>query len=163
MNSQISEKYIHRIFDAGIILKGIDGALEIIGGLLLIFVRPETINHIVASLTQYELVEDPKDLIANFIVNSTHLTPQSQLFGMLYLLSHGIIKIFIVAGLLKDKLWAYPAGIIIFSGFGVYQIYRYIHTYSLGLLILTILDAIVIILTWHEYRIVKGKQTEKIS
>jgi uncharacterized membrane protein len=158
MDNQTEEKYIHRIFDIGIILKGIDGLLEIVGGLLLIFIRPETINGIVAALTQYELVEDPQDLIANFILRAIHLTSQSQIFGILFLLSHGIIKVFIVAGLLKNKLWAYPAGIVIFSGFGIYQLYRYFHTYSLGLLLLTILDVFVIILTWHEYKIVKQKE-----
>lgn len=157
MDNTTEEKYIHKVFDISIILKGIDGILEIIGGLLLILVKPETINYIVASLTQYELVEDPNDAIANFILHTVHLTAQSRIFGILYLLSHGIIKIFIVAGLLKNKLWAYPAGITIFSVFGVYQIYRYLHTNSLMLLILTITDAFVIFLTWHEFKMIEDK------
>jgi len=75
----------------------------------------------------------------------------------LFLLSHGIVKVLIVAALLKNKLWAYPAGIVIFAGFGVYQMYRYFHTYSPGLLVLSILDLAVILLTWHEYAVARNK------
>jgi uncharacterized membrane protein len=33
----------------------------------------------------------------------------TQNFDVFYLLSHGIVKLFLVAALLKNKLWAYPA------------------------------------------------------
>lgn len=146
---------LHKLFDIGIILKGLDGLLEVAGGILFLFIRPETLNHFLLSLTRYELLEDPKDKIANYILSLGQLSGGSKLFGILFLLSHGIIKVFIVIGLLKNKLWFYPLGIFVFSAFGLYQIYQYSHTHSLGLLILTILDVVVVALTWHEYREIK--------
>jgi len=44
-----------RVFEIGIILKGLDGVLETIGGLLLLAVTPATINDVVSRLTQHEL------------------------------------------------------------------------------------------------------------
>jgi len=40
----------------------------------------------------------------------------------------------------------------VFAAFSVYQTYRYTHTHSGLLLVLTILDLILIYLTWEEYR-----------
>jgi len=38
-------------FDIGIFFKGLDGVLEIVGGLVLFVVRPETITGILTTLT----------------------------------------------------------------------------------------------------------------
>jgi uncharacterized membrane protein len=60
-----------------------------------------------------------------------------------------------VAGLLLKLRWAYPAAIVAFTLFVVYQLYRYSHTHSTALLALSALDAAVIALTWLEYRRLK--------
>ncbi|MDE2212979.1 MAG: DUF2127 domain-containing protein [Patescibacteria group bacterium] len=148
------ERYIHRIFVWGILLKAFDGILEILGGIGLLF------SGVLAStamrLIQSELIEDPKDFLAT---NLQHLLPiilaNSGLFPTIYLLSHGIIKLFLVVGLLRDKVWAYPSAIVVFGLFVMYQLYRYTFTHSIWLLLLTVLDLIVIGLTWHEYRFFK--------
>ena len=69
----------------------------------------------------------------------------------LYLLSHGVIKLFVIIGLLQQKLWYYPTALVIFGLFIVYQLYRFSFTHSPWLLVLTVLDIIVMWLTWHEY------------
>jgi hypothetical protein len=43
---------LDRVFETGIILKGLDGVLETIGGVLLLAVTPTTINTVVSGLTQ---------------------------------------------------------------------------------------------------------------
>jgi len=48
---------LDQTFEVGIILKGLDGLLEVIGGLLLLVVSPATIDRLVTSLTQHELSE----------------------------------------------------------------------------------------------------------
>lgn len=149
------ERRLRQLFDASIIIKGLDGLLQVAAGVLLLFVKPQSLNRALIALTEHELLQDPKDKIANYILSLGHLSAGSKLFGILFLLSHGLIKIFIVIGLLKNKLWFYPLGIVVFTAFGLYQIYQYSHTHSLGLLILTILDVFVVALTWHEYRVIK--------
>jgi len=42
-------------FKIGLVLKGLDGILEVAGGLLLLFLSPAAIEHIVRMLTAHEL------------------------------------------------------------------------------------------------------------
>ena len=51
-------------FKIGLLLKAADGVLEIVGGVLLSFLSPARIEHIVRTLTTHELAQDPHDLIA---------------------------------------------------------------------------------------------------
>jgi len=77
-------------------------------------------------------------------------------------LSHGVIKAVLVYALLKDKLWAFPWAIGVFTAFGIYQIYRYVVQPSGWLIALTILDVIVIALTWLEWqRVTQQRSLER--
>ena len=126
------------------------------GGILLFWVNPATLNRIVILLTQSELSEDPKDLIANLLIKTAQkFSVSTQLFGIVYLLSHGVIKIVLVASLWQRRLWAYPAAIIFFTAFCIYQMYRFLFTHSIWLIFLTVLDIFVIALTWIEYHRLK--------
>jgi len=143
---------IHRTFEAGIFLKGLNGVFELIGGILLLLIKPTAIQGFVALLTEGELSHDPSDFVANFFVHSAQsLSVSAQLFGALFLLSHGIIKLALIAALYKRKLWAYPSAILVFGLFGMYQMYRYVYTASPWLIALTALDIIIIVLTGLEY------------
>ena len=152
MNQQRKSQITHILFDLSVIGKGIDGVLEIVGGVLLFFISPDRIHSVIKVLTQHELSEDPKDLIATYLLNSTlNLASGTMIFAAVYLLWHGMVKVGLVAALLFKRRWAYPAAIVAFSLFIVYQLYRYIHTRSPELLALSILDVFVITLTWMEY------------
>ncbi|HYV33339.1 MAG TPA: DUF2127 domain-containing protein, partial [Candidatus Limnocylindria bacterium] len=117
----------------------------------------QTINRLVVFLTQGELSRDPKDLWANFLFKvGQELSIGGQYFGAIFLLSHGVIKLFLIYALFKKKLWAYPLAIIIFALFIVYQMYRYSHTASILMLALSVLDVGVIWLTYLEYKNLKS-------
>lgn len=140
-------------FKISVTLKGIDGALEVIGGLVLPFVRPATLAHIARTLTQHELSEDPHDFVARHVLRSTHhLTHGTTLFAALYLLSHGVAKLVLVVAVLQRRLWAYPGLIALLGAFIIYQCYRLAYRVSLGLVLLTVFDAFVVWLTWREWR-----------
>jgi len=153
-------KGLHWTFEVGLILKGLDGILEIIGGILLAVVSPHAISHFVHDVTAHELSEDPHDLIARSLLRATgHLTGSSTTFGAVYLLAHGVVKVALVALVLKRKLWAYPLLIVVLIVFIVYQIYRISAVrFSWGLTILTIFDAALVWLTWREYQSQKAKR-----
>ena len=148
---------IHIFFNLSVIAKGIDGVLEIVGGLLLLFISPDRISAFIQVLTQHELSEDPRDLVATYLLNSTHnLTKGVTMFAAAYLLWHGMVKAGLVAALLLKRRWAYPAAIVAFFLFLVYQLYQYTHTHSPALLALSIVDTLVITLTWIEYKRLKA-------
>src|SRR3954463_8042626 len=136
----------HVAFEIGVILKGLNGLLELIGGIL--------------------LLRFPASAIRQFVVNISHnpaiagqLSPHAERFAALYLLSHGIVKGVLVYGLLRDKLWAFPWAIAVFTAFGAYQIYRYVVEPSGWLIALTVLDVLVILLTIAEWKRVKNART----
>lgn len=151
-----SEKNIRLFFDVSLIIKGVLSLFEIIGGVALYFVTKNLILRIADFVTRQELSTDPKDLIANYLLHSAqHLSISVQHYASFYLLSHGAIKIFLISGLLRKRLWYYPLALAIFGLFIIYQIYKFSFNHSWWLIFLTVLDVIVIILTWHEYKYLK--------
>jgi uncharacterized membrane protein len=148
--------FLHNAFVTGIVLKGVDSVLQIIGGISLLLISPQSLNSIVMSLIGHELSEDPGDYAAHYLAHwAQSWSVSSQLFAGLYLLSHGVAKLAIVVVLLKGKIWAYHAGILFFLLFVLYQLYRYSHTHSAWLIVLSVFDIAVICLTWAEYERVR--------
>ena len=150
-------KVWHILFLVGIFFKGLDGILECIGGTLLLFIRQGTIAKYTVMLFHHELAEDPDDLIANYLVHlAFHISHNTQLFAAVFLLVHGVIKIALVAGLYLQKLWVYPLAEVILVLFAAYQLYRFSHTLSILLLLLTLVDMFIIFLIWIEYKRLKS-------
>jgi uncharacterized membrane protein len=145
--------WLDRVFEIGIIVKGLNGLAELVGGLLLLFATPGRIRHLAVVLTQGELSEDPHDIIARYLLHTANgLTGSAVLFGAVYLLLHGAVKVVLVIALLLNKLWAYPCIIVVLLIFIGYQLYRIVLQPSAGLVLLTAFDVAIVALTWREYR-----------
>ena len=153
---RLDEHRIHQLFQLSVLLKGAHALVECAGGVLLAIVSTQTVVGWVDWLTQDELSEDPNDFVAAHLsAMAQHFTVSTKNFYVFYLVSHGLVKVVLVAGLLMEKLWAYPASLVALSLFILYQVYRFSFTHSLGLVALTVFDIIVIVLIWHEYRVVR--------
>jgi uncharacterized membrane protein len=149
----VPKDWLDRVFEVGIVLKGLDGLLELIGGVLLLLITPADINGIVWALTQHELSEDPRDAIASWLLRTADgLTGPGLLFAAAYLLVHGIVKVVLVVAVLRNKLWAYPWLIAVLLLFIGYQAYRIALTPGAGLIALTIFDIAIVALTVREYQ-----------
>jgi uncharacterized membrane protein len=145
--------WLDRLFQIGIIVKGLNGLAELVGGLMLLFQSPSGIRHIVAVLTQGELSEDPHDVVARYLLHTASgLTGSAVFFGAIYLLLHGAVKVVLVTALLLNKLWAYPCMIAVLLIFIGYQMYRIALHPGAGLIALTVFDSMIVALTWREYR-----------
>ncbi|HVB31895.1 MAG TPA: DUF2127 domain-containing protein [Gemmatimonadaceae bacterium] len=144
---------LHRLFDLGVILKGIDGVLEVIGGAVIAAAGPRTLNAAVLFLTAHELSEDPHDVVANLLRHGVaQLSSNTTLFASAYLVGHGVVKLILVAGLLRERRWAFPAALWFMGAFVVYEGYRIALTRSPALMVLTAVDLGVLVLIWREYR-----------
>ncbi len=148
-------RLLHRLFELGVLAKGVDGALELIGGFLLLFLSAASIRGAILFLVQGELKEDPTDLVANLIVHNTVTVIRGRFAAAAFLIVHGVVKLGLVGGLAANKLWSYPAAIVVFTGFAIYQLYELGRQTSLFLGITTILDIIVVLLVILEYRHVR--------
>ncbi|WP_284977091.1 DUF2127 domain-containing protein [Arthrobacter sp. efr-133-TYG-104] len=145
---------LDRTFRVSLILKGLDGVLELVGGVLLLLVTPRQIGDLVRFLTQHELAQDPNDVVANSLIHMTSsLSASASLFGAIYLLLHGLVKIVLVWAVLKEKLWAYPWMIAFLLVFIAYQTYRILVAFSWGMVLLTAFDIFIVWITWREYRL----------
>ncbi|HTS06331.1 MAG TPA: DUF2127 domain-containing protein [Methylococcaceae bacterium] len=149
----LTRTILRTTFRTGITLKGIDGVLETIGGALLLLMHPAEVNAMLRVLCQHELSRDPQDFIAIHVLRASEtLLGSNRLFASMYLLSHGVTKAALVVALWMNALWAYPLTIFVFAAFSVYQMYRYSHTHSMAMLLLTVFDVALIYLTWLEWQ-----------
>jgi len=100
-----STTLVHRVFTIGILAKGLNGVMEILAGGFLFLVPPATLSQVLLFLTRHELIEDPHDLLANYLVSvARQLSVNTQWFGAVYLLSHGVIKVGLVLALWQRHL-----------------------------------------------------------
>lgn len=153
MNNILSKKNIHASFHIGLIVKGLYDIGEVMCGILLIFLNPERMRKLITLISKNELIEDPKDFIMNYLVSFSRVFSISmQHFTSFYLLSHGIVKILILILLWRKKLWAYPLSCVVFMFFIVIQTQRFIKSHSIMLLVLTLIDIAMIVLTILEYK-----------
>ncbi len=153
---------LDQVFLISIILKSIDAVAEIIGGVLLLVISPHVLERVTSALTSSTLKHHPNEWWAKYIAHGGYnLAHNSRLFGGLYLLSHGVVKLAVIIGVLKQKLWAYPALIIVFIGFIIYQIWDVLHKFSLGMTLLTVFDSFIVVLTYFEWQKHKRRHAHK--
>lgn len=153
----LTEKELHAAFEVSLWLKGLFALSEVIAGVAIYFVSQRFLLSIVLWVKKNEFSEVPHDAVANFLLHAVqNFSVSTQKFAVLYLFGHGVIKLWLIVGLLRRRLWYYPVAMIVFALFVTYQLYRYTFTHSIWLLLITIFDLIVIALAWCEYRFLHG-------
>lgn len=158
------ERTIHELFDITLLAKALFAVIEIAGGIAAYFVTQHFLVQVATIVTRGELMEDPHDFISVFLLHTAQgFTLGVQHFTSIYLLAHGIVKLWLIIGLLREKLWYYPIAMTIFTGFVAYQLYNYLYTQSLWMIVISVVDVIVIVLTWHEYRYLSRKRNTPAS
>ncbi|MEK7134221.1 MAG: DUF2127 domain-containing protein [Patescibacteria group bacterium] len=149
---------LHELFEIVILLKGAFGVIEIFVGFFILLVNRAAVSDVLLYLVHGELLEDPTSLFAGYIANlSQNLSANTELFIGGYFLIYGLIKIFLVVGLLRGKIWSYRAAIGLLSIFIAYMFYRFSYTHSPFLALLIATDIATLALIWREYRCTQTK------
>ncbi len=141
-------------FRIAVLCKGIGGLFELVGSVLLLFLNPARMNHLLTYLA-HRVLWPWKPAGSLLLQLGAHFSTGAQIFGMLYLLSHGVIKCILMVLLWKKKLWAYPLAILSILLFMAYQVYRISVHPTFMMVALTVFDAVMIALTVVEYRRVR--------
>ena len=161
------EQRLHRFFEITLLLKALFAVGEIVSAIGVYVVPLDTVSDFVGAFTHAELAVRPHDIVAAHLAEwARNLSVGTQHFVALYLLSHGVAKLWVIIGLLRERLWYYPVALVLFTLFVAYQIYRYTLTHSVSLLLITAVDLVVIWLTWHEYgylRVHTGRSDRKAA
>lgn len=150
--------FLHKFFEFSLIIKGLDGILDLIFGSVLLFSATNPIAKALPFLFRRELIEDPADRLANWLVGaSQNITHDTATFIALYLLIHGLVKISLTLALLSKHYRLYQIAGVVLLIFISYQIYRFAHTHSIALLLVTIYDIIILSLIYPEAKNLKPK------
>lgn len=146
------EHVVYEFFLLGLLLKGSISLVEVISGTALFFIPPAFIVSLAVWFLNFIPVSSLQNLLLAEVAKYTEGTV---VFVAVYLLSRGLVKIFLIWALLKNKLWAYPASLAILGLFLAYQFYQIIRYHSIIVIAITILDIVVMYFIWREWNIAK--------
>lgn len=147
--AKLKEKGLHDAFLVAVVLKGLDGLLEIVLGFLLIFT--DTFSHTVFFLTRDALIDDPDNYFATHLRAFASQSHEAFVIGGLYLIAHGAVKTFISGSLWRNYSWAYPAAMVFFSLFIFYEVIHVARTGSIPFMCLAAFDILMLWLVGREY------------
>ncbi|MFT5873769.1 MAG: putative membrane protein [Clostridium sp.] len=143
-------------FYGGLVMKGVDALIEFIGGFILIVLNYEWLNRLIRLIALPELIEDPKDIAMNyFITVGQNFSINSQHSIAVYMMLHGITKMAVVWVLLTKRLWAYPLAMLVFASFIAYEMYSYMNSLSVLMLMMVIIDTAIFVMIILEYKHLK--------
>jgi uncharacterized membrane protein len=141
------------IYLVGIVLKGLDAVFQLVAGIPLLLITHVQLMDFVHTVTAGELVEDPHDFLANLSLNeAAHISAAGMLMGAIYLAIHGAAKLAIVIALVRGSKRAHPWAVGVLAALLVAQIVDLVVRFSIGVLLLSIVDAIIIALLVREWR-----------
>jgi uncharacterized membrane protein len=138
----VQQRRIYQIFQITVVLKGLHGIIEIVGGLALALFSTDSILRLLYRIPHHHWV-------------TRHFSTGEHHYYVFFFLSHGALNLAVAILLLLEKLWAYPAAIAVLALFILLQMYRFTHVHDPGLIVFSILDVIVIALAVHEYRLLR--------
>ena len=132
----------HRLFQIGVAIKGLDGLIELVGGLLLLIFGPRRINSTLGRLA----LEHPwlGAHVHSVSPNSVHLV-------MAYLFFQGVIKLWLAEALLRERKWVFPVALVLLGLLTVSLIVEFFIHHSVGAVVLFVLNLIIMVLIWREY------------
>lgn len=146
------ERTVYRFFLWSILLKGAISVAEIAAGIAVFFIPPA----VIVSIATFFLTYIPAAALQSTLMDEVaKYTTGAVTFVALYLLVRGAIKAGLIFALLKSKLWAYPASLLVLGLFVIYQAYQIFTDRSLIVGAITIFDLFVMYFIYREWNIVK--------
>jgi uncharacterized membrane protein len=143
---------LHYAYLGAILIKGFDGAIEALAGLVIAITGPERLYEWVIRLTAPELTGHHPALHA-IRTGATKLAESPHAFVIFYLLVHGLLKLGIVMALLRGgSRWIFPVASLILAGFIAYMSWRLSIRWSDWLLGFALFDFLTLALVLNEWR-----------
>lgn len=146
----------HFVYLITIAIKGIDGVIETLLGLLIAVTGPQRLYSLVLHFTTPELAENPANRAAAAVQHgAAGLAHASARFMIFYLLTHGILKSGIAVNLLAGKRWIFAPACVILGGFVLYMGYhasRHFSWWLLGFALFDLLTLALVINEWAGFR-----------
>jgi uncharacterized membrane protein len=152
-----SARRTERLFKAALLVKGLDGAAELVAAVALLLVPAATVQRLVAEVVSRDLLGPPDGFLTRHLVAGTaEFASGDRTFVLVYLGLHGVVKLALVWALLRKWRRAYPVAAAVLAVFVGYELLRALHTGSVVLPFLAALDIVIIVLILREYRLLSS-------
>jgi uncharacterized membrane protein len=149
-------RLLHEAYLGAILIKGFDGLLETLAGLVLAVTGTERLYEWVIKLTAPELTGHHPALHA-IRAGAAKLANGPHHFVMVYLLVHGLLKLGVAVALLKGHArWIFPVASLVLTGFIAYMSWRLSLRWSDWLLGAALFDLLTLGLVLNEWRVHSG-------
>src|ERR1700739_4663376 len=132
---------LHDAYLGALLIKGFDGAVETLGGLIIAFTGPERRYEWIFRPTAPQRAGGHPPALHAIRSGAARLANGPHHFVIFYLLVHGLLKLGIALALLKGTArWVFPAASLILTGFIAYMSWRLSLHWSNWLLGATLFD-----------------------
>jgi uncharacterized membrane protein len=144
----------HLAYVVTVALKGFDGGLETLAGLVIWITGPQRLYRWAVRITAPELYDGEHVRAVHAIRRGAeHLATTGAHFVVFYLLVHGILKLGLAIVLLRGGgRWIFPVGTLILTAFIAFMSYRLSQQWSNWLLGFALFDALTLALVLNEWR-----------
>lgn len=147
---------LHIAYLVAILIKGFDGALEALAGMIITLTGPERAYEWVIQFTAPELTGHHPALHA-IRSGATRLVESPHKFVIFYLLVHGILKLGVVSALLRGGgRLVFPVASLILAAFVIYMGTELARHWSGWVLSFLLFDLLTLLLVLNEWRNVSG-------
>lgn len=147
---------LHIAYLVAILIKGFDGALEALAGMIITLTGPERAYEWVIQFTAPELTGHHPALHA-IRSGATRLAESPHKFVIFYLLVHGILKLGVVSALLRGGgRLVFPVASLILAAFVIYMGTELARHWSGWVLSFLLFDLLTLLLVLNEWRNVSG-------
>jgi uncharacterized membrane protein len=145
------------LFRIALLVKAIDGAVELIAAVVLLLISGATVHRLIDDVLSRDLLGPPDGSLArHFVAGTAEFASGNRTFAVVYLGLHGVVKLALVAALLRKWMPAYPVAVVVLGLFVIYEIYRATQTGSVLLPVLAAVDIAIIVMIVREYRLLRA-------
>lgn len=144
---------MHLAYLGAITIKGLDGLIEAVAGLILTLVTSKQIYDFAIWATAPELARHPGNHTAHAIRHGAYGFAHSpHKFAIVYLLAHGLLKMGLAINLFIEHLWIFPVSAIVLLGFIVFMGVKLGTHWSPWLFAFAVFDTVTLVLVLNEWR-----------
>ncbi|HEY0374921.1 MAG TPA: DUF2127 domain-containing protein [Amnibacterium sp.] len=153
-----------RVYGFAIAMKGVDGAIELAAGLLLLL-APDAIRWGLqgGAAEAKEQLTPLRVFLAGELVRADQMVAAGVAVLAIALLVHGVVKLVTVYCLLRRILAAYPWAVLVLVGLLIWQVAVLVSGPSAGSAVLVALDVLVLALVAREWRLLAAERRRLVA
>lgn len=140
------------------VLKGIDGLVELALAVLLFVFGPHGITEAAIWITTRFSSDTTRLWLSEHLVRHAHLAAGSVIFAASYLVVQGVVKLWLAEALLRERRKVFPIALGVMGLLIVAVIVREAEKPAIGLHILLLLNVVITFLIWREYTQLKQRR-----